>query len=167
MAFNSFNKILILGRLGRAPELKYSTAGNPITKFSVATNERLKGTGGQPEEHTEWHKVVVFGAAAENCSKFLKQGSLVFVEGKLRTRKYTDKDNVEKYFTEVISDTVHFLDGAAGSGGGEAGGGGKEAPRGEERTYQKSAPKGKEDEFNGALSDAIKGAPDGDDDLPF
>lgn len=162
MAFNSFNKILILGRLGRAPELKYSTAGNPITKFTVATNERIKGTGGQQEEHTEWHKVVVFGAAAENCSKFLKQGSLVFVEGKLRTRKYTDKDNVEKYFTEVISDTVHFLDGA---GGGE--GGGREAPRGEERSYQKSSPKAKEDEFNGALSDAIKGAPDGDDDLPF
>ncbi|HOW52800.1 MAG TPA: single-stranded DNA-binding protein [bacterium] len=161
MAFNSFNKIMILGRLGRAPELKYSTAGNPITKFTVATNERLKGTGGQAEEHTEWHKVVVFGAAAENCSKFLKQGSLVFVEGKLRTRKYTDKDNVEKYFTEVISDTVHFLD----AGGGEAGGG-KEAPRGEERSYQKSGPKAKEAEFNSALSDAIKGAPD-DDDLPF
>lgn len=161
MAYSSFNKIFLLGRLGKAPELRYSTAGNPITKFSVATNERVKGAGGQVEEHTEWHKVVVFGASAENCSKFLKQGSLVFVEGKLRTRKYTDKDNVEKYFTEVIADMVHFLD-----AGGEPGGGGKETPRVEERVYQKSGPKTKEDEFNGAISDALKEAPE-EEDLPF
>jgi len=160
MAYNSFNKIFILGRLGKAFELRYSTAGNPITKFSVATNERLKGTGGQPEEHTEWHRAVVFGAQAENCSKFLKSGSLVFIEGKLRTRKYTGKDNEEKFFTEVICDTIHFLD-SLGQGGGEP-------QKGAERTYQKNdaTPKSKEDEFNSAVSDALKEAPE-EEDLPF
>jgi len=167
MAYSSFNKIFILGRLGRAPELRYSNSGNPVTRFSVATNERFKGTGGQPEEHTEWHRVVVFGIPAENCSKFLKQGSFVLVEGKLRTRKYQDKDNNERFSTEVIADMVHFLDPA--SAGGE--GGGRGAPRPDEE--RPAAPKGgakkggAEENFNNALSDAIKGAPDDDGDLPF
>ncbi len=164
MAYNSFNKIFILGRLGRAPELRYSNSGNPIARFSVATNERFKGTNGQPEEHTEWHRIVVFGAAAENCSKTLKQGSFVFVEGKVRTRKYQDRDNNERFTTEIIADMVHFLDSSAG--GGETGGGPRQ-PR-EEKSMGKDEKKGtSEAEFNNAISEAIKDIPEDDGDLPF
>ncbi len=164
MAYNSFNKIFILGRLGRAPELRYSNSGNPVVRFPVATNERFKSANGQSEEHTEWHRIVVFGAAAENCAKMLKQGSFVFVEGKVRTRKYQDRDNNERFATEIIADMVHFLD--SFSSGGEPGGGPrppreeKNAPKGEKKA-------GPEAEFNNAISQAIKDVPEDDGDLPF
>ncbi len=165
MSYNSFNKIFILGRLGRQPELRYSNAGNPVVRFSVATNERLKGAGGQVEEHTEWHRIVVFGAAAEHCSKILKQGSLVFIEGKVRSRKYQDKDNQERFTTEIIADTVHFLDSSAAGGGEPAA-----LPKGARDEKPAGTPKAKSNpdaEFNNAISDALKGAPDDDGDLPF
>jgi len=159
--YNSFNKIFILGRLGRAPELRYSNAGNPVARFSVATNERFKGANGQPEEHTEWHRVVVFGPAAENCSKVLKQGSFVFVEGKVRTRKYQDRDNNERFTTEIIAEMVHFLD--SFSGGSEPSGAPR-PPREEKKDARKGSP---EADFNNAISEAIKDIPEDDGDLPF
>jgi len=162
MAYSSFNKIFILGNLGQTPELRYSNAGNPVTRFSVATHERFRSAGGEDEDHTEWHRIVVFGTAAENCSKFLKKGSLVLVEGKLRTRKYYDKDKNERFVTEVIADMVHFLD---------LGGGERNVLRqhSDDETSQKETGKKEPSEkaFNNALAEAIKDIPSDDGDLPF
>lgn len=162
--FNSINRVTILGRLGRDPELRYSTNNNPITKFSVATSERLKSASGNFDEKTEWHRIVVFGAQAESCSKFLKKGSLVLLEGRLQTREYQDKEGATKSTTEIIASTVHFLDVRDSAGSGDHSSGAP-APAKEERVYQKSAAGKETEEFNKALSNAMP--QDADDDLPF
>lgn len=108
-SFSSLNKVMLLGRLGRDPEKKYSQSGTAVCNFSVATSESVKkGTG--YEEKTEWHKVIVFGNQAENVSKFVKKGSLVFIEGRIQSRSYQDKDGNEKHVTEIIANTIRFLD---------------------------------------------------------
>ncbi|HNZ52984.1 MAG TPA: single-stranded DNA-binding protein [bacterium] len=108
-SFNSLNKVLLLGRLGRDPEKKYTGSGTAVCNFSVATSESVKkGTG--YEEKTEWHKIIVFGNQAENVSKFVKKGSLVFIEGRIQSRSYQDKDGNEKYVTEIVANTIRFLD---------------------------------------------------------
>lgn len=108
-SFNSLNKVMLLGRLGRDPEKKYTTSGIAVCNFSVATSESVK-KGTAYEEKTEWHKVIVFGNQAETVSKFLKKGSLVFLEGRIQSRSYQDKDGNEKHITEIIANTVRFLD---------------------------------------------------------
>ncbi len=108
-SFNSLNKVMILGRLGRDPEKKYSAAGTAICNISVATSERVK-KGNDFEEKTEWHRVILFGSQAENASKFLKKGSLVFIEGRIQSRSYQDKEGNDRYITEIISNMIRFLD---------------------------------------------------------
>jgi len=108
-SFNSLNKVMLLGRLGRDPEKKYTGSGTAVCNFSVATSESVKkGTG--YEEKTEWHKVIVFGNQAENVTRFVKKGSLVFIEGRIQSRSYQDKDGNEKYVTEIVANSVRFLD---------------------------------------------------------
>jgi single-strand DNA-binding protein len=109
-SFNSINKAMIMGRLGRDPELRASQSGTSIVNFSVATSERKRAQDGTFTEKTEWHNIVAFGNIADNCGRFIKKGSLVFVEGKIQTRSYTDKSGVEKYRTEILADSIHFLD---------------------------------------------------------
>lgn len=87
----SLNKVMIIGRLGREPELKYTQSGSPVCTFSVATDESYTDNSGQKVEKAEWHRIVVFQKAAENCSQYLAKGSLVFIEGKLETRKWQDQ----------------------------------------------------------------------------
>jgi len=102
------NKVQIIGSLGRDPELKTSGAGTSYTKITVATSERVK-KGEEWVDHTEWHRVTIFGKQAENLVKYCKKGRRVYVEGKLRTSKYTDENGVEKFSTDILADDVKFL----------------------------------------------------------
>jgi single-strand DNA-binding protein len=99
------NKVILVGNLGRDPEIRYTTDGRPIANFSIATSERWtdKNTG-QPQERTEWHRVVVFGKLAEICGKYLAKGKQVYIEGRLQTRKWQTQDGQDRYTTEVVVD---------------------------------------------------------------
>lgn len=104
------NKVMLIGRLGRDVELRQAQGGTSIASFTVATDESYVARDGQRVEQTEWHRVSVFGKQAELCGKFLGKGSLVYVEGKLRTRKWTDQSGQERSSTEINADRVQFLD---------------------------------------------------------
>lgn len=105
----SVNKVIILGNLGKDPELKYTQGGSAVTTFSVATSEKYKDRNGEQREKTEWHTVVAWGKTAELCAEYLKKGSKAFVEGKLQTRSWEDKSGAKRYSTEVVALTVQFL----------------------------------------------------------
>jgi len=127
----SVNKVILVGRLGADPETRQTQSGLTIAKLSLATSERVKDKDGNWNEHTEWHRVTLFGRSAETAQQYLSKGRQIYIEGRLRTSKYTDKNGIEKYSTEVIGDRMQFLgskgDGAGGggsySGGGSSGGG--------------------------------------------
>lgn len=116
---SSVNKVILIGRLGADPELKYTTANRPVANLSIATNEVFKDKAGQRTEKVEWHKIVVWGEQAETCSKYLSKGRSVFVEGKLQTRSYDDKQGAKRSTTEIVADRVVFL-GSEGTGTGPA-----------------------------------------------
>ena len=119
------NKAIILGRLGRDPELRYMQSGQPVCKLNIATSRKYTNKNNEMVEETEWHRVSVWGKQAEHCNNFLTKGREVYVEGRLRTSSY-DKDGQKHYTTEIVADTVQFLGGRGegGGGGGEGGGGG-------------------------------------------
>lgn len=104
------NKVMIIGRLGRDPELRYTSSGTPVTTLNVATDESWTDKNGNKNERTEWHRVTVYDRMAENCSNFLGKGSLVYVEGSLVTRKWQDQQGNDKYSTEIRAQRVQFLD---------------------------------------------------------
>lgn len=107
----SLNKAQIIGNLGRDPELRYLPDGKAVVNLAIATSEKYKDKSGQQVEHTEWHKVSFFDKLAEICGQYLKKGSTVYVEGSIRTRKYMDKDGVEKYSTEIRGERMQMLGG--------------------------------------------------------
>jgi len=107
----SVNKVLLLGRLGETPEIKYTPGGAAVTNFSLATKESFKDKSGEWKEKTEWHRVVVWGKQAESAVKYLQKGREAHVEGRIETRKWTDNNSVERYTTEVISSRVTFVGG--------------------------------------------------------
>lgn len=111
------NKVILLGNLGRDPEVRYTAAQTAITQFSIATSERRKDQNGQWTDHTEWHNVVTFGKTAENCARFLRSGSQVYLEGKIQTRKWQDKEGRDRYTTQIIANTVQFVGGQKDSQG--------------------------------------------------
>jgi single-strand DNA-binding protein len=115
----SVNKVILLGNLGRDPETRYTTGGDAVTNLRIATSEQWKDKSGEKQERTEWHSVVLFGRQAEVAGEYLKKGRSVYIEGRLQTRKYTDKEGVEKYSTEVVADRMQLIGGAreGGSGG--------------------------------------------------
>jgi single-strand DNA-binding protein len=111
----SVNKVIIVGNLGKDPETRYMPSGDAITNCTVATTDKWKDkSSGEQKEATEWHRVAMFGKLAEIAGEFLKKGSQVYIEGKLRTHKWTDKSGVEKYTTEVIADHMQMLGERAG-----------------------------------------------------
>lgn len=117
----SVNKVIIVGNLGRDPETRYMPSGDAMTNIAVATTDKWKDKAtGEQKEATEWHRVAFFGKLAEIAGQYLKKGSQVYVEGKLRTRKWTDKDGIEKYSTEIIADSMQMLGSRQGMGGGSA-----------------------------------------------
>jgi len=153
----SVNKVILIGNLGRDPETRYTTGGDAVTNLRIATTETWKDKSGEKQEKTEWHTVVLFGRQAEIAGEYLKKGRPVYIEGRLQTRKYTDKEGVEKYSTEVVGDRMQLLGSRDGGSGGDAefsGGGGRRegaAPA----ASAKPAPAGK------------KNVDDFDDDIPF
>lgn len=119
------NKVILIGNLGRDPEVRFTTGGRPVAQLSVATTDVWMDQNNQRQERTEWHRVVVWGKQAETCGQYLSKGRQVYVEGRLQTRSYEDKDGVKKYTTEVVAQTVKFLGGRDG-GGARGGGGGSD-----------------------------------------
>jgi single-strand DNA-binding protein len=113
----SVNKVILLGNLGRDPEIRYTTGGDAVGNLNIATTEKWKDKNGEKQERTEWHRVTLWGRQAELAGEYLKKGSSVYIEGSLQTRKWTDKDGVEKYTTEIRADRMQFVN--TGGGGGE------------------------------------------------
>lgn len=111
------NKVIIVGNLGNDPEVRYSTSGSAIVTLSVATTEEWKDKDGEKQSRTEWHRCKAFGKLAEICGEHLKKGRQVYIEGSLRTEKYTDKNGVEKYATDIIFNEMQMLGGKADDGG--------------------------------------------------
>ena len=107
----SVNKAIIIGSLGRDPEIRYMPNGDAICNLSVATSETWKDKSGEKQERTEWHRISMFGKLAEIAGQYLAKGSSVYLEGKLQTRKWTDKDGVDKYTTDIIADRMQMLGG--------------------------------------------------------
>lgn len=107
----SVNKTILLGNLGRDPEVRYSANGAAICNLSIATTYKRKDQSGQQVEETEWHRVVMFSRLAEIAGEYLKKGRQVYIEGRLRTRKWTDSNGIEKYTTEIIADQMQMLGG--------------------------------------------------------
>ncbi len=127
----SVNKVILVGNLGRDPETRYNAEGGAITNVSIATTDTWKDkASGEKQERTEWHRIVFFSRLAEIAGEYLKKGSQVYIEGSLRTRKWTDKEGQEKYTTEIVADKMQMLGSRSGMGGGGAdseGGGGRPA----------------------------------------
>ena len=111
MAGKSLNKVILIGNLGKDPEVSYTASGVAVAKFSIATNERWKDQEGNPQERTEWHNIVAWRKLAEICGQYLKKGSKVYLEGKLQTRSWDDKNTgAKRYMTEIIADDLIMLD---------------------------------------------------------
>lgn len=103
------NKAIILGRLGKDPEVKYTPSGTAVANFSVATSEKWKGKDGKEQERTEWHRIVVWQKLAELCGEYLVKGAQAYIEGRIQTRDWEDKDGVKRYVTEIVADKIQFL----------------------------------------------------------
>src|SRR5687768_11699349 len=162
----SVNKVILIGNLGRDPETRYMPDGGAITNISVATTDKWKDKNGELQEKTEWHRVAFFGKLAEIAGEYLKKGSQVYVEGRLQTRKWQDKDGVDKYTTEIVADRMQMLGSRQGMGGGDrerasgsgagAGGGGDDRPAGGAGGKPATKPAAKGGKFD-----------DFEDDIPF
>lgn len=110
---SGLNKVLLIGRLGKDPEVRYTTTGGSVATFSIATNENWTDKNGQKQERTEWHRIVAWGKLGEICGQYLSKGREAFVEGRLQTREWTDKEGHKRYTTEIVASNVQFLGGSA------------------------------------------------------
>ncbi|MEM7764059.1 MAG: single-stranded DNA-binding protein [Pseudomonadota bacterium] len=124
------NKVILVGNLGQDPETRYMPSGGAVTNLRIATSESWKDKQtGEPQERTEWHSIAMFGRLAEIAAEYLRKGSQVYIEGKLRTRKWQDKSGNDRYTTEVIADEMQMLGSRGGSGSPMSGGGGQSRPQ--------------------------------------
>jgi single-strand DNA-binding protein len=110
---NSVNKVILVGRLGKDPEVKYTQGGSAIAKFTLATNEVWKDQSGEKQERTEWHNIVAWTKLAEICGQYLNKGSRVYIEGRIQTRSWEDKEGNKRYTTEIRADSMVMLSGKA------------------------------------------------------
>ena len=146
------NKVIIVGNLGGDPETRYMPSGSAVTNLTVATNESWKDKQtGEQKDRTEWHKVAMFNRLAEVAAEYLRKGSQVYIEGKLRTRKWQDKSGQDRWTTEIIADEMQMLGGRGGAGGG--GGGSAPMSSGQDSSPPSAPPQAGPDDF--------------DDDIPF
>jgi single-strand DNA-binding protein len=149
------NKVILIGNLGRDPEIRYTQGGTAIANFTLATTDRFKNKDGEWEDRTEWHRVVFFGRTAEVCGEYLHKGKQIYVEGRLQTRKWEDKGGQERYTTEIVGDKMQML-GRVDEGGGSGGRGGSG-----------QGGKGRRDQ-GGRGAQGVSEPPLGpDDDIPF
>ena len=167
------NKAILVGNLGQDPEIRSTGSGTPVATLRIATSDRRKDRDGNWTDHTEWHTVVVFGRQAENVGRFCKKGKQLFIEGRIQTRKWQDRDGRDRYNTEIVADNVRFLGGrgeSAGSydSGGSYGGGSYGGNQGGNQgggSYGGGTPSGGN---SGGGSEGGGGEmPYRDDDLPF
>jgi len=129
MQKNSVNKAIIIGRMGQKPELKYTPSQTAVTNITVATNETRRDASGNNIDSTEWHRIVVFGKTAEFVANYLDKGSLIYVDGRLQTRAWEDREGVKKYTTEIVAQTVTPLGGGGGASNRGPDKGGYNAPQ--------------------------------------
>lgn len=159
------NKVILIGNLGADPEVRFTPGGQAVANFRIATSESWTDKNGQKQERTEWHRIVVWGKLAELCGEYLKKGRQCYVEGRLQTREWTDKENRKNYTTEVVANAVTFLGGRdAGEGMGAGGGGGRRQSspqRGNGMDTDYGQPPPMDDSNMGG------GHGGGDDDIPF
>ena len=111
----SVNRVILIGNLGKDPETRYLPSGDAVANFSIATTEKFKDKSGAQQEHTEWHRISFFGRQAEIAGEYLKKGSPVYVEGRIRTRKWQDKEGQDRFTTEIVGDRMQLLGGRGGS----------------------------------------------------
>jgi single-strand DNA-binding protein len=151
----SVNKVILIGNLGRDPEVRYMPSGDAVANISIATTETWKDKNGEKQEKTEWHRVAMFGKTAEIAGEYLKKGSQVYIEGRLETRKWTDKEGQERYTTEIRADRMQML-------GSRSGGSERMAPPEDDAPRAAAAPAKKS-------GGAAKGSSleDLEDDIPF
>lgn len=123
----SLNKVMLIGNLGKDPEVRYTTSGTAVASFSLATSERFKNRSGDWEDRTEWHNVTLWGRLAEIAGEYLAKGRTVYVEGRLQTRKWQDREGRDRYTTEVVADKMQMLGGGRGEGGAGRQGAGRAA----------------------------------------
>jgi single-strand DNA-binding protein len=173
----SVNKVILVGNLGADPETRYLPSGDAVANIRLATTDRYKDkTSGEMKELTEWHRVSFFGRLAEIVNEYLKKGSSVYIEGRIRTRKWTDQSGQEKYSTEIVADQMQMLGsrGGSGGGGGDEGGYSRSAPA--ERSGGARAPAGGRSAGGGGgagggstrpSAPAGGGFDEMDDDIPF
>jgi single-strand DNA-binding protein len=114
-AFMSVNKVILIGNLGKDPEVRFTQTGSAVANFSIATSEQWNDRDGKRQERTEWHNIVVWGKQAETCGQYLAKGRQVYVEGSIRTRSYDDKNGNKRYVTEIVAQRVRFLGGGGGT----------------------------------------------------
>jgi single-strand DNA-binding protein len=152
----SVNKVILVGRLGRDPETRYTGGGQAVANFSVATDETYKDKAGDRQKRTEWHKIVVWGKQAEIAQQYLKKGSLVFIEGRIQSREWQDKEGQKRTSFEVVASNFRMLGGRGDGGGSGSGGGGSRAEE-----HDPSAPA---DDFGGGTT---PGPEISDEDIPF
>lgn len=117
----SVNKVILIGNLGKDPEIRYTPSGQAVASFSMATTRKWRDKDGNPQEQTDWHNIVVWGRQAENANQYLKKGNPVYIEGRIQTRSYDDRDGQKRWITEIVTQTMQFL-GKAGEGGGRPSG---------------------------------------------
>ena len=160
------NKVIIVGNVGGDPETRYMPSGSAVTNLTVATNESWKDKqSGEQKERTEWHRVAMFNRLAEIAAEYLRKGSQVYIEGKLRTRKWQDKSGNDRYTTEIVADEMQMLGGRSGGGGGNFGGGnegGGQSGGGNQGGGQSGGGKS-----GGGSAPPQPGPDDFDDDIPF
>jgi len=172
MQKNSVNKAIIVGRMGQKPELKYTPAQTAVTNITIATNETRRDTSGNNIDSTEWHRVVVFGKTAEFVANYLDKGTLIYVDGRLQTRSWEDRDGVKKYTTEIVAQTVTPL-GSSGGGGGQQGAGRSQDNGGysggapQSGTPQSGTPQGSGQQGGGPGGNPFGGGGEEDEPLPF
>jgi len=114
------NKAILIGRLGKDPEVRYTPDGTMVTNFNLATDEQWKDKNGEKVQKTEWHRIVTFGKLAEICGNYLVKGKLIFVEGRIQTRSWEDKDGIKRFTTEIIASNMQMLDSKAQSKAGDS-----------------------------------------------
>ncbi len=167
----SVNKVIIVGNLGRDPETRYATSGSAICNITVATSRQWKDkTSGEKKEETEWHRVVFYDRLAEIAGEYLKKGRPVYVEGRLKTRKWQDKEGVDRYTTEIVAEEMQLLGSREGGGGGGGGGGDVEFGSGGGGGAARSgggAGAGAGAKSSGGGGGAKPKTDDFDDDIPF
>lgn len=159
------NKVILIGNLGKDPEVRYTPSGQAVANFNIATTESWNDKQGQRQDRTEWHRIVVWGKTAELCGEYLAKGRQVYLEGKLQTRSYDDREGKKVYTTEVVANTVQFIGSrgdAQGGGGGSMGGGGQRRPQSNDQGGGNQGGSG-----GGQDMGYDYGPPPADDDVPF